>query len=50
MQFQRLYHFEVELVRETMGVQDFHYIHTMMLNQQDMMTTDKKDGIIWGKR
>lgn len=50
MQFQRLYHFDVELVRETMSVQEFHYVHSMILNHQDMTTIDKKDAIIWGKR
>ena len=50
MQFQRLYHFDVELVRETMSVQEFHYVHTMLLNHQDMMMIDKKDALTWGKR
>ena len=50
MQFQRLYHFDVELVRETMSVQDFHYVHSMLLNHQDRMSMEKKEAITWGKR
>ncbi|KAF6034912.1 TIMELESS [Bugula neritina] len=50
MQFQRLYHFDVELVRETVTVQEFNYVYRILLNHLDMMMVDRKDAIIWAKR
>ncbi|XP_063808638.1 protein timeless homolog isoform X2 [Pseudophryne corroboree] len=50
MGFNRLFHFQPELVSETVSIRTFHFIEQNLTNYYEMMLTDKKEAFSWARR
>ncbi|XP_036615919.1 protein timeless homolog [Trichosurus vulpecula] len=50
MTFNRASNFRPGLVSETLSVRTFHFIEQNLTNYYEMMLTDKKEAVSWGRR
>uniref|UniRef100_A0A6I8NIU0 Timeless circadian regulator n=1 Tax=Ornithorhynchus anatinus TaxID=9258 RepID=A0A6I8NIU0_ORNAN len=50
MAFNRASHFRPGLVSETLSIRTFHFIEQNLTNYYEMMLTDRKEAVSWGRR
>lgn len=50
LEFNRRYKFHIDKVSETIQIATLHFIDTSVTNCLDLMATDKKECIAWGRR